>query len=568
MAFIAVNRGAHFLAYVAPELKTTELCLLAIEKNVNSIKHVPDESKSLELCFLAVSKKPLTLRYVPTELRSLQLCELAISKNALSLRYVPNELRNLDLCKLALKNNASDEVFKSIPDKYVKALWKIKIEVYGRETIYNRASYNKSIYSELKIIFSNMLDNLTEDDIKKELELKFAGINNQTEEIVVGLFNKHGCDFSLSLVNEQLKSEKICLLAVDKHFSNARFIPKNIKTQEFYQKALSVNGMVWRHIPKYIRNINLALLAIQNCSLDDVDLVKILRDMPNSVYDNQEFYHTVLSRFKKLIANVEDGYKMVYIFKNTPKKLLENKDFYNFIVSSYKASVIALPADDIRLINVVVGMPKDIWHDYDIDKIFLEKIKILIISLEDSDLRIIDIIRDIPKFYFLDINLYNITLEKYKNLLLAPAFINDKYYSRWELAINSAPKRFFTDIVFFQAALELYMKKINYAYSLVDYRSIPLELIECILSGCDKKIASLVFYNMKNENITLNICRIMIDKGFRWRDMWRNIPNHIKDESLCYEAIESGVSFNEIPEVYKTDKLRLLALENNKKNAI
>jgi hypothetical protein len=77
MAFIAVNRGTHFLAYVVLELKIIELYLLAIEKIVS------DASKILELCFLAVSKNPLTLRYVPTELRNLELCKITFlqSKN-------------------------------------------------------------------------------------------------------------------------------------------------------------------------------------------------------------------------------------------------------------------------------------------------------------------------------------------------------------------------------------------------------------------------------------------------------------------------------------------------------
>ncbi|MBK6759039.1 MAG: hypothetical protein IPG70_16245 [Moraxellaceae bacterium] len=77
-------------------------------------------------------------------------------------------------------------------------------------------------------------------------------ILNEQENILI-----HGLD-------DAIKSEKLCLLAIKNSYTNVRFIPKEMKTEHFYKKALAIHGGVWCHLPESIKNIDLALLALNH----------------------------------------------------------------------------------------------------------------------------------------------------------------------------------------------------------------------------------------------------------------------------------------------------------------
>lgn len=268
MALMAVNGSPHSLRFVAPTLRTCSLYELAVRKNANTLLYVPEELKTPELCRLAVVGNCNALKYVPMKLRTQELCYLttnhpwAYCEIFVLMKYIPIQFRDFYFW-MHVRNKLNQDV---------------------------RFSLNKKGYQAV----CRWLDPYY--DILKRAP-KFL----LTEEMVISILNEKE-NILIDCIDDAIKSERLCLLAIKNGYTNVRFIPEEMKTESFYKKALAIHGGVWCHLPENIKNINLALLALKNCPVDNFVIVFILRKTPKEYFNIPEFYQLALELCKKSAA--------------------------------------------------------------------------------------------------------------------------------------------------------------------------------------------------------------------------------------------------------------------------
>ena len=269
MALMAVNGSPHSLRFVAPTLRTCSLYELAVRKNANTLLYVPEELKTPELCRLAVVENCNALKYVPMKLRTKELFKLAVTKNSReiysgfrTIKYLPIQLRDF-------------EIWAYIREVLKISVW-LNLSNQGKEAVLKwKNPYYKFFEKTPKFL--------------------------HTEEMVISILNEQE-NILLHGLDDSIKSERLCLLAIKNSYTNVRFIPEEMKTESFYKKALAIHGGVWCHLPENIKNINLALLALKNCPVDNFVIVFILRKTPKEYFNIPEFYQLALELCKKSAA--------------------------------------------------------------------------------------------------------------------------------------------------------------------------------------------------------------------------------------------------------------------------
>ncbi|MFO1374942.1 MAG: hypothetical protein U1E99_10250 [Agitococcus sp.] len=337
MALMAVNGSPHSLRFVAPTLRTCSLYELAVRKNANTLLYVPEELKTPELCRLAVVENCNALKYVPMKLRTKELFKLAVTKNSReiysgfrTIKYLPIQLRDF-------------EIWAYIREVLKISVW-LNLSNQGKEAVLKwKNPYYKFFEKTPKFL--------------------------HTEEMVISILNEQE-NILLHGLDDSIKSERLCLLAIKNSYTNVRFIPEEMKTESFYKKALAIHGGVWCHLPENIKNINLALLALKNCPVDSFVIVFILRKTPKDYFKLTEFYQLALELCKKAAAVIDSVWSSLpsefYCEELAIISVKSAKNSY-WVLEIFKQIPINLRTKDVCWAAIYKGFfsaeRMEIWHN-------------------------------------------------------------------------------------------------------------------------------------------------------------------------------------------------------------
>lgn len=355
---LALHNDKRAIKYVPYDEQTAEMVLMAVNESPHSLRFVAPPLRTLSLYELAVRKNANTLLYVPEELKIPELCRLAIIENCNALKYVPMKLRTQELCYLTTNHPwAYCQIFvlmKYIPIQFRDFYFWMHVRNKLNQDV--RFSLNKKGYQAV----CRWLDPYY--DILKRTP-KFL----LTEEMVISILNEKE-NILIDCIDDAIKSEKLCLLAIKNSYTNVRFIPKEMKTENFYKKALAIHGGVWCHLPESIKNIDLALLALKNCPADDFVIVFILRKTPKEYFNIPEFYQLALELCKKAAAiNNHTWSSLPNEFYCEELALISVKSAQNsyWALEVFKQIPVNLKTKDVCWAAIYKGFfsAEEIWHN-------------------------------------------------------------------------------------------------------------------------------------------------------------------------------------------------------------
>lgn len=280
----AVQFDGMALEYVPNEMKTEHLCKLALEQNIGSFKYmpqdlmtecmciqfikfndecacrelfnwkchcddftciIPDRLKTQRICKKIVKKRPLHLKFFDKYIFDEELYKNAVKKNPRCIMYIPKKLRTKNICQPVIDH----QYF------YDSKLWSYIPKDVMSESNYIDLLNNHPDFN---------LDNVPKD--KRTIEICKIGICSNTKwineiEVIPKniLINKEIFTLVmmrdktiLKYVPDDLKTEELCLLAINNHGDSIKYIPSKMITEKMCEDAIK-QSFCLQYIPQHMK---------------------------------------------------------------------------------------------------------------------------------------------------------------------------------------------------------------------------------------------------------------------------------------------------------------------------
>lgn len=189
------------------------IALKMAERDGKSLEMIPREYITEDLCLNAVSSEGMALKFVPDKFHSDKLYQKAVENDCWALQLVPEEKRTKDLCRSAITEALE----------------------------YSHQGYN-------------IIEHIPHSDICYQV-FKHASDSNRVD--IIELLEK---------ISPDIVDKKIALKAIEGDANAINFIPKDLKTPDFYNEAVKANGYLLAYIPDKVKTPEMCLNVIGSCS--------------------------------------------------------------------------------------------------------------------------------------------------------------------------------------------------------------------------------------------------------------------------------------------------------------
>jgi len=284
----SVKRDWRNFAYVPDEAKTYEMCLYMVQCGLTTIKEIPEQMRTKELClydlYAALKNGPFIfkkhdnppLEKLPDEPLSRELCHEAVANDPKAIGFVPPEYLDTQFCFDVMKRGGNFTAidFKPPPRDCYLDLTLVPDNVKTYELYLKIVSYSGH---RLKDVPKNMVN----------LELCFAAfgivysnLQNENKKIDADIRRpgQSSRDTCLKYVPKKLRTQELCLAAVQYNSDNMQYVPDKIRTLEmctlavtrytrrrtYHNYSFEGGGYNLRYIPKELMTPELLKAAIQS----------------------------------------------------------------------------------------------------------------------------------------------------------------------------------------------------------------------------------------------------------------------------------------------------------------
>ena len=229
MCLVAVKRSHHAFYHVPERYKSQELCMLAFEKEPYHIERFPAKYLSHDLWLKAVSYSGFLLEKVPPQFMSREICLAAIQDRGSVIEYAPEEYLDEELCLIALRNlkGFTYAILRDIPEKlrtYPVCLLAVTVDSGSFQHV-------PEVHKTYELCLAAAKTGCTPDPVfPKEY---------YTDELCVALVRK-GARYFKTIPKDCL-NETICLAAVNSETKSAASVLKEIPDELVSQEMCDIS---------------------------------------------------------------------------------------------------------------------------------------------------------------------------------------------------------------------------------------------------------------------------------------------------------------------------------------
>lgn len=202
----AIEADYQNIPYVPSALIDQPIADAMVNRDGKALALIPNEFMNTEMCMNAVNDDGMALAYVPEKFHSNALFERAIENDGWALQFVPEQHKTKEICQLALEQVLNMDYEGHAIVKYIP---------------YPDIGLN--IFKDAVAIYdaSDILKTFLKEIINKEIAL------------------------------EAIKQDINCF----------GLIPQDIRTSDFYDEAVKINGWMLQHVPEEMKTSQMCLAA-------------------------------------------------------------------------------------------------------------------------------------------------------------------------------------------------------------------------------------------------------------------------------------------------------------------
>lgn len=202
----AIEADYQNILYVPSALIDQPIADAMVNRDGKALALIPDELITADMCMNAVNDDGMALQYVPGKFYSNALFERAIESDGWALQFVPEQHKTKEMCQLALEQVLNMDYEGHAIVKYIP-------------------------YPDIGLnIFKDTLDIYDASDILKT--------------------------FPKEIINKE-----IALEAIKQDINCFGLIPQDIRTSDFYDEAVKINGWMLQHVPEEMKTPQMCLAA-------------------------------------------------------------------------------------------------------------------------------------------------------------------------------------------------------------------------------------------------------------------------------------------------------------------
>jgi hypothetical protein len=227
--------------------RTSEICEIAVKNNTDNIntdniKYVPLKFRTLDMCTNVLKTNISYIGYIPRNILTYKMCVEAVKSYEILLANIPYYHRTLELCLHAI--NKYSCVLKYVPKKF-KTYEMCLNAIKGRcdEDTYrcecnNILKYIPHRFKTPELCYS--LFTLNNNHYYRD-EIKFIPKKIKTSDFYMRMVENSG--YTLEWIANKRKTPELCLAAVKQIYYALEYVPENFKTKKMIAIAVE-NGLV------------------------------------------------------------------------------------------------------------------------------------------------------------------------------------------------------------------------------------------------------------------------------------------------------------------------------------
>lgn len=119
LCLIAASKDGKTISCFPNSLRTKAVCTAAFENDSSSIEEIPRQHITYEMAEAAVRESGYFLEYIPMNLRTRDICLLAVRDKGGCLKDVPSKIRDREICLTAIEHSYGFHIFSCIPKRLI-----------------------------------------------------------------------------------------------------------------------------------------------------------------------------------------------------------------------------------------------------------------------------------------------------------------------------------------------------------------------------------------------------------------------------------------------------------------
>ncbi|NIZ47336.1 DUF4116 domain-containing protein [Entomospira nematocerorum] len=251
LAMLAVRKDGLMLQYLPNNLFTAEMISIAMHQNAATIKYLENNIISEDFALLAVTQDGDLLKYIPTELMTPEVLLQAVQQRGEAIRHIPKELLTEEIVLTAITTTSN--AIQWIPEPYLTEEIIIQGILSTPYILYDDKKFKKHLNTPELALFAVQ---------HNPSFLMQIPMNLRVDAVAETAFQQNMYLFPY-LPEEERTIERSILAVANNPDKAIIHVPKHLRTPEFFDQVIPLNGLVLEFIPKKWLNENIIQTAIR-----------------------------------------------------------------------------------------------------------------------------------------------------------------------------------------------------------------------------------------------------------------------------------------------------------------
>lgn len=312
IAISACEIDGYFINHIPEGLLTKDVCVSALNSNPSSISKVPDKFITAEFAQSAVKHNGLNLKFIPSELKTKQICFTALVNEPRCFKFINEEYIDNEFLLSAIKANV--DVYRHLPGTIQKDFeFRLEACEVSRGAVvknFRMVDFNEVLIKRAIELNFLTLREIPHELLSAEIAIHAAKIRGESvmylpSDLISREVLELACltfPYAIAVVNKSLLDEQLVLQAVKIDYKVFASLPKEFLTVKVLTEVIRQNGCLLSYVNQESRTEDVCLAALTNGH-------EALRLIPDDLLNSSKFWNKALELNSGLITFIPPKHK-------------------------------------------------------------------------------------------------------------------------------------------------------------------------------------------------------------------------------------------------------------------